>query len=202
MRFDGKIKIWNDEKGFGFISPLSGGQDVFVHISEIRHSAKPQVGDLLSFELELNPQGKKRAVRVRGAAQAAGGVQSVPRRETHRPVRASRSGHSSRSVLKRVMVIVLSVLLLWQGYIYYGQNRSGATPVMHTPALLPTVQPSVTGQSFITGGSFSCDGRQHCSQMTSCEEAKQFLKNCPDMKMDGDNDGIPCEEQLCRGGLR
>jgi hypothetical protein len=33
--------------------------------------------------------------------------------------------------------------------------------------------------------------------MTSCEEAKFFLKNCPDTKMDGDGDGIPCESQWC-----
>ena len=43
-----------------------------------------------------------------------------------------------------------------------------------------------------------CDGRQHCSQMTSCAEAKAFLQSCPGMKMDGDHDGIPCEDQLCR----
>ena len=54
-----------------------------------------------------------------------------------------------------------------------------------TPA--PTAQP----------GRFSCDRRQHCSQMTSCEEAKYFLANCPGVKMDGDGDGIPCEEQWC-----
>lgn len=45
--------------------------------------------------------------------------------------------------------------------------------------------------------SFSCDGRQHCSQMRSCAEAKYFLANCPGVKMDGDRDGIPCEEQWC-----
>ena len=44
---------------------------------------------------------------------------------------------------------------------------------------------------------FSCDGRKYCSQMTSCQEAKYFLKNCPGTKMDGDRDGIPCEEQWC-----
>ena len=44
---------------------------------------------------------------------------------------------------------------------------------------------------------FECDGRTFCSQMTSCEEAKFFLDNCPDTKMDGDNDGIPCEAQWC-----
>ncbi|MFZ6748849.1 excalibur calcium-binding domain-containing protein [Undibacterium sp. Ren11W] len=45
--------------------------------------------------------------------------------------------------------------------------------------------------------SFKCDQRKHCSQMTSCAEAKYFLSNCPGVKMDGDRDGIPCEEQLC-----
>lgn len=44
---------------------------------------------------------------------------------------------------------------------------------------------------------YRCDGRKHCSQMKSCDEAKFFLKNCPNTKMDGDNDGIPCENQFC-----
>jgi hypothetical protein len=42
-----------------------------------------------------------------------------------------------------------------------------------------------------------CDGRIHCSQMKSCDEATFFLRNCPGVKMDGDNDGIPCENQWC-----
>jgi hypothetical protein len=40
---------------------------------------------------------------------------------------------------------------------------------------------------------FKCDGRQHCSQMRSFKEAKYFIKHCPNTKMDGDNDGVPCE---------
>jgi hypothetical protein len=47
------------------------------------------------------------------------------------------------------------------------------------------------------GTTFKCDSRKHCSQMTSCAEAKYFLANCPGVKMDGDRDGIPCEEQFC-----
>jgi hypothetical protein len=46
--------------------------------------------------------------------------------------------------------------------------------------------------------SFTCDSRKYCTQMTSCAEAKYFLSNCPSVKMDGDRDGIPCEDQLCR----
>ena len=54
------------------------------------------------------------------------------------------------------------------------------------------------GNRYGSGSSFRCDGRTHCSQMTSCEEATFFLKNCPNTKMDGDNDGVPCEKQWCR----
>ena len=43
---------------------------------------------------------------------------------------------------------------------------------------------------------YRCDGRQHCSQMTSYEEAVFFLEHCPNTKMDGDKDGIPCERQF------
>lgn len=45
---------------------------------------------------------------------------------------------------------------------------------------------------------FRCDGRQHCSQMSSYDEALFFLRNCPNTKMDGDGDGIPCERQFGR----
>ena len=45
---------------------------------------------------------------------------------------------------------------------------------------------------------YRCDGRQHCSQMKSYEEAKFFIRNCPNTKMDGDHDGIPCERQFGR----
>lgn len=50
----------------------------------------------------------------------------------------------------------------------------------------------------ITSSSFTCDGRQHCSQMTSCAEATYFNNNCPNTKMDGNNDGVPCESQWCQ----
>jgi hypothetical protein len=48
------------------------------------------------------------------------------------------------------------------------------------------------------GNAFRCDGRTHCSQMTSCDEARYFLKNCPGVQMDGNRDGIPCEKQWCK----
>lgn len=60
----------------------------------------------------------------------------------------------------------------------------------HHPESIQTVQPTNT--------QFKCDGRTHCSQMHSYEEALFFLRNCPNTKMDGNNDGEPCERQFGR----
>jgi len=56
-------------------------------------------------------------------------------------------------------------------------------------------KPTPTLPSEHTG--FRCDGRTFCSQMKSCAEAKYFLANCPGVKMDGNRDAIPCEQQWC-----
>lgn len=47
------------------------------------------------------------------------------------------------------------------------------------------------------GGEFHCEGKTRCPQMTSCDEAVYYLNHCPNVEMDGDNDGIPCEDQWC-----
>lgn len=44
---------------------------------------------------------------------------------------------------------------------------------------------------------YSCQGKTHCSEMSSCEEAKFYLLNCPGVKIDGDSNGVPCEKQWC-----
>lgn len=65
MRIDGSLKSWNDERGFGFIEPTQGGQEIFVHIKAFPGgSGRPQIGQALTFELEIGPNGKKRARAV------------------------------------------------------------------------------------------------------------------------------------------
>ena len=64
-RFEGRLKSWNDDRGFGFIEPIQGGQEIFVHIKSFPpRSGRPQVNQPMSFEVELNGQGKKRAMNV------------------------------------------------------------------------------------------------------------------------------------------
>lgn len=54
-------------------------------------------------------------------------------------------------------------------------------------------EPAAAGES----SRFHCDGRVYCSEMTSCDEAMYFLEHCPGVKMDGEDDGVPCERQWC-----
>jgi CspA family cold shock protein len=61
----GKIKMFNDEKGFGFIRPDDGSTDVFFHVSSLREGDDITVGKAVTFETGVDPKsGKTRAVSV------------------------------------------------------------------------------------------------------------------------------------------
>lgn len=65
MRRSGTLKSWNDERGFGFIKPAEGGKDIFVHIKAFPPgTGRPMIGQVLTFDIERGPNGKKRAHSV------------------------------------------------------------------------------------------------------------------------------------------
>ena len=188
MRIQGTLKKWNDHRGFGFVTPTDGGPEVFIHISEFpRDGDRPKIGERLSFETEFNKDGKPRAANVR-----------CPDRV---PIRRAPPSHPSTrdrpSLFGRLIPLVLVVVVGAYGYkAFMRYDTPAPTPMSAVPA--KSIADQNHAPAAITAR-FRCDGRAHCSQMTSCEEAKFFLRNCPDVKMDGDYDGVPCEEQWCTG---
>jgi len=63
----GTVKWFNPTKGYGFIAPDDGGQDVFLHISAVERAGLSSVneGQKLQFELEKGRSGKTAAVNIK-----------------------------------------------------------------------------------------------------------------------------------------
>lgn len=64
----GTVKWFNSDKGFGFIQPSNGGNDVFVHISAVMASGLRSLveGQLLNYDIEMN-RGKEAATNIAAA---------------------------------------------------------------------------------------------------------------------------------------
>lgn len=101
--------------------------------------------------------------------------------------------------MRRIILLIILVALGWNGYEKYARERIKVeTTQEHVLDVgaevgeVPDIDIRFSGKS-----SFACDGRVYCSQMKSCDEAKYFVQHCPNVKMDGNHDGIPCEKQWC-----
>lgn len=187
MALTGKLRSWNDERGFGFIAPRDGGRELFVHISALpRDGSRPTVGETVIYELGRGKDGRPQAVNV--YREALGKPSTYPRSPS-RPTTDAR-----RSPISALIGFVIVVVIGAYGYSQYQRHSARLAPAAALPSAEAVIAEPVVG-------GYRCDGRTHCSQMTSCSEAKFFLKNCPGTQMDGNHDGVPCEQQWCTGFL-
>jgi len=69
VRETGVVKAWNPDRGFGFVQ-RDGAPDLFLHIKAFpRGAGDPAVGDEVTFEVEVQPDGKARAAQARQASE-------------------------------------------------------------------------------------------------------------------------------------
>jgi cold shock protein len=65
----GTLKMWNAERGFGFIKDDSGGPDIFLHVSAVQSGGVDpddlRLGELLTFDVEAGRDGRTKASNVR-----------------------------------------------------------------------------------------------------------------------------------------
>lgn len=173
MRIHGTLKKWNDERGFGFLESPGSDKEIFVHISAFpRDGTRPRIGEMVSFEMRSGPDGKMRAVAIQRPGATA---------TARRPRRAAASSKPRPFTI--VPILILLGVLGYAGYRFFLSQPK-------TVADLGFSIPQTAGDNH---QKFTCDGRQHCGQMNSRAEAVYFIRNCPDTKMDGDGDGVPCE---------
>jgi len=121
MRFDGTIKTWNDERGFGFLAPTQGGEEIFVHVTAFSsRSARPQVGEAVTFEVELNREGKKRARAVEPLHAAA-------IRPARRHKGSARSGTATYFPILAFSVVYLLTIVKWRVPVWVAGIYVGAS---------------------------------------------------------------------------
>jgi uncharacterized membrane protein YsdA (DUF1294 family)/cold shock CspA family protein len=68
-RLQGKVKTWQDRKGFGFIEPDDGSEDMFLHISDIPNKQKPSIGEKVQYQIGAGRNNKDKAINVRLESQ-------------------------------------------------------------------------------------------------------------------------------------
>jgi len=117
-RFSGTLASWNDERGYGFVTPLGRRGRVFVHIGAFpRGAARPLVGDALTFAIE-HVDGKDRATAVSSSRP----VRFVAGRE-ERPTRRAASPVPGNVALVAFAALYLAVwattgLPVWVSVLY------------------------------------------------------------------------------------
>lgn len=107
MRFEGTLTTWNDDRGFGFVTPVQGGDQIFVHVSAFGgRRTRPQVGERVSFEMEIGPQGRKRGKNVLPVV--------APRKRRTRSEGPAEWGTATLFVLPAFLLLYLGLAIAWK----------------------------------------------------------------------------------------
>ncbi len=213
MRTQGALIKWNADRGFGFIKTRDSGIEIYVHITSFTRSTRlPKIGDALSFDIVTIADGRKQAKAVtydmplepaelslapieRPAINRATPTihhrTSAPRQDRHR---GRESRDRSPSGLYTAFFGMLLVAGMVFGYRKFLEYRAVAVDTLYGRSGETMIAPKTPTAA---APAFRCDGRTRCGQMRSCADATTVLQHCPGTEMDGDGDGIPCEQQWC-----
>lgn len=124
----GQLTKWKDDRGFGFIQPVDGSPEVFLHISELKDSTRrPQVGDTIYYHV-VTEDGKIRACHafILGARKKLNSPSASGNRTVSAP--------ASHSPLLTLKVLLLSILPLI-GSLHFAWVTANLFPLMLYPVM-------------------------------------------------------------------
>ncbi|MGL0787718.1 cold shock domain-containing protein [Xanthomonas translucens] len=129
---------WNEERGFGFVRSACGDVEVFVHIAAFpRDGVRPRLGELISFDLEKDVEGRLCAVRV-----------MRPGRAPTTPARRAAADAPSGSAFGRVLAVLLVIGIGACAYLLIAP-RFAATPTRTPSVAVPKTSSAATAPTSI-----------------------------------------------------
>lgn len=133
LRFDGTLKKLHADRGFGFIAADDDGQELFFYISVFaRDQQLPLIGDRLSFEVEPDREGNKRAVRVRRASAVHMASAPAPLRSVQR----ARRDVQTSDYLGKLIRVALIGAVAWYAYNHYATRTETFESALPAPAVI------------------------------------------------------------------
>jgi predicted negative regulator of RcsB-dependent stress response len=100
--------------------------------------------------------------------------------------------------MKNIIVILLLAALGWIGWTKYQEHAKADRAAERSERQSTKAPPAAAKAAAGSVNFLTCDSRNSCGQMTSCEEAKFFIQNCPGMSREGNREGTTCEQQWCK----
>jgi cold shock CspA family protein len=126
----GKVSLWKDDKGFGFIQPDDGSEKLFFHVSSVKTDARrPQVGDSVLYESTRDSQQRLKAkgVVIEGVAK---GLRSSPKK------RPNRIEPPRKNAIDYISILVIFGSLAAAGFEFYRSSTIESSWPFGIPAVI------------------------------------------------------------------
>ncbi|WP_230655648.1 ribonuclease domain-containing protein [Psychrobacter sp. I-STPA10] len=175
----GKVKHYNEDKGYGFIDVDNQSEDVFFHISKWKLSQPPQVGQQIYFDSQRNDKNQLRATKVTATPNNQSSSTSGTKRHSSSQNQQNRqyrnqyqNQHKKNNPKKGILSTVFSLIILLAIAVYafpnlkakfFQDNDSANTTTQYT-STSSSSQPTTNTQSNTITGDPQVDQTIHLIQ--------------------------------------